>query len=80
LRQSGAALRSKGKAKRNEQIRKAKENYATLLMNVIVDKMEPNRISKEQTQQENEKVVELNFKTRLGTAVTLKYANIYVHL
>jgi len=56
------------------------ENYATPLMNVTVDKMEPKRISKDQTQQENEQTEELNFKTRLGTAVTPKYANIYVRL
>jgi hypothetical protein len=49
-------------------------------MNVTVDKMELNRVSKEQTQQENEQAEKPNFKTRLGTAVTPKYANIYVHL
>ena len=39
---------------RNEQIRKAEENYTKPLMNVNVDKMKPKGISKEQTQQENE--------------------------
>jgi hypothetical protein len=78
--QSGGALRSKGKANRNEQIRKAEENYATPLMDVTMDIMEPNRISKEQTQQENEQAEGMNFKTRLGTAVISKYANICVHL
>jgi len=74
------ALRSKVKSNRNEQIRKAEENYAKPVMNVTVDKVDSSRISKEQTQQENEQTEELDFKTTLGTAVTPKYANIYVHL
>jgi len=48
--QTGVALRSKGKANRNEQIRKAEENYAMPIMNVTMDKVEWSRISKEQTQ------------------------------
>ena len=47
--QSGMALRSKGKANRNEKIWKAEENYATPFMNVTVDKVESSRISKGQT-------------------------------
>jgi hypothetical protein len=58
----------------------AEENCATPLMTITVDKMEPNRISAEQTEQEKKQAEELNFKTRLGTAVTAKYPNTAVHL